>query len=603
MSKTTHSVARAARRALRQDLEDRELVYSAVTKDGIHAPTTDSFVNFAAKLGIGADNQMSGSTYGFNPITRNRTLLEWMYRGSWVCGAAVDSVADDMTRAGIEIKSKVDPEAIERMEDAAIDLDLWGKLNEAIKWGRLYGGSIAVLVIDGQDPRTPLDVRTIRPGQFKGIATFDRWMLDPTLEDLVTEYNTMTGTPRYYRVQQNAPYMQGKAIHYSRVVLRSGGVKLPYQQALVENLWDLSVIERIYDRLISFDAATTGAAQLVYKCYLRTLKVKDLREIAASGQNSRAMKGLVEYVNMMAKYQGIEGVTLVDGEDEYNTETHGAFTGLDAVLMQMGQQLSGGLQIPLTRLFGQSPAGLSATGESDMRNYYDSINAQQNKCLKVGVTRIYHCLARGLGIQLPDNFRIQFKSLWQLQDGERADIAGTLVTAVTAAKDAGLISDHVALKELRQSSEITGVFTNITDADIEAADRLISPPGLEEVLGQFGAGAQGNDQPTGSPGAAAAVYPGAEGGEPVQQPAPQAGPASGPDDQGSQPRRRLQLGAEGAAPAQPVRRRLGALGAGSGHEDARGRIAARLEDVAAAFPKAQQGDPRGTGQRPNWPNL
>lgn len=603
MSKTTHSVARAARRALRQDLEDRELVYSAVTKDGIHAPTTDSFVNFAAKLGIGADNQMSGSTYGFNPITRNRTLLEWMYRGSWVCGAAVDSVADDMTRAGIEIKSKVDPESIERMEDAAVDLDLWGKLNEAIKWGRLYGGSLAVLVIDGQDPRTPLDVRTIRPGQFKGIATFDRWMLDPTLEDLVTEYNTMTGTPRYYRVQQNAPYMQGKAIHYSRVVLRSGGVKLPYQQALVENLWDLSVIERIYDRLISFDAATTGAAQLVYKCYLRTLKVKDLREIAASGQQSRAMKGLVEYVNMMAKYQGIEGVTLVDGEDEYNTETHGAFTGLDSVLMQMGQQLSGGLQIPLTRLFGQSPAGLSATGESDMRNYYDSINAQQNKCLKVGVTRIYHCLARGLGIQLPDNFRIAFKSLWQLQEKERAEIAGTLVTAVTAAKDAGLISDHVAMKELRQSSEITGVFTNITDQDIEAADRLISPPGLDEVMGQFGAGAQGNEQPTGAPGAATPVHPGAQGGEPVQQPAPKAGPAGGPDGEGPQPRRRLQLGTEGAAPAQPVRRRLGALGAGSGHEDARGRIAARLEDVAAAFSPAKPGDSRGATQRPNWPDL
>lgn len=567
------SVVRHAERAASQDTKLRDQVVKAIGDSGTSAATMDSFVNFAAKLGIGADNQMSNAQYAFNPITRNRILLEWMYRGSWITGLAVDLVADDMTRAGIEVKSKLRPEDLERMEDKAADLDLWGKLNETIKWGRLYGGSIAVMMIDGQDPRTPLDTRTIRQGQFKGLAVFDRWMLEPSLEDLVTEFNQFTGTPRYYRVLSNAPYMQGKAIHYSRIVLRGGGIKLPYQQALIENLWDLSVVERVYDRLVAFDSATTGAAQLVYKCYLRTLKVKSLREIVAAGQNSQALNGIVAYVNMMSKYQGIEGVTMIDAEDEYQSEHHGAFSGLSDVMLQFGQQLSGALQIPLVRLFGQSPAGLNSSGESDVRTYYDNVNSQQNKVMKVGVTKLYQVLAISLGIQVPDNFRIAFRPLWQLTEEQRATITKTVVEAVSAAKEIGLISDYVAMSELRQISDITGIFTNIKDDDIEKADKFIEAPTLLEAMGDILAtpGGQNAQQPA-TQGSTTPLDFSPPSRRTLQLPAPVAGPAGGPNHQGLAPRRVLQLEPEATSNPDLVRRRPASLGGISGGANASGRF-------------------------------
>lgn len=569
------SVVRHAQRAVSQDTRLRDQAVQAIGQAGISAATADSFVNFAAKLGIGADNQMSSSQYAFNPITRNRILLEWMYRGSWITGLAVDLVADDMTRAGIEIKSKMQPQDLERLEDKAIDLDLWGKLNETIKWGRLYGGAIAVLMIDGQDPRSPLDMRTIKPGQFKGLAVFDRWMLEPSLEDLVTEFNQFTGTPRYYRVLSNAPYMQGKAIHYSRIVLRGGGVKLPYQQALIENLWDLSIVERVYDRLVAFDSATTGAAQLVYKCYLRTLKVDGLREIVAAGQSSQALTGLVAYVNMMSKYQGIEGVTLIDGKDEYSSEHHGAFSGLSDVMLQFGQQLSGALQIPLVRLFGQSPAGLNSTGESDVRTYYDNVNSQQNKVMKVGVTKLYQVLALSLGISVPDNFRINFRPLWQLTEEQRANITKTVVDAVAAAKELSIVSDYVAMSELRQISDITGIFTNITDDDIARADKFIEPPSLTEALGTMLAspGGQNAELPQSTtPGGATPLDVRTSGRRTLQLATPSAGQAGGPDHSGAAPRRFLQLESEATNNPELVRRRPAALGGISGGANASGRF-------------------------------
>lgn len=62
------------------------------------AQTGDSYQNFAARVGMGTQNQNSASQYGFSPISRNRVQLEFAYRSSWLAGQAVDTYADDMTR-------------------------------------------------------------------------------------------------------------------------------------------------------------------------------------------------------------------------------------------------------------------------------------------------------------------------------------------------------------------------------------------------------------------------------------------------------------------------------------------------------------------------
>ncbi len=428
--------------------------------------TIDSFVNFAHNLGVGADNALSTSTYGFNPITRNQTMLEWIHRGSWLGGVAVDAVADDMTRAGIELLGDIDPKDLAHIDETAVSLGIWNSINDSIKWSRLYGGALVVMLIDGQDMETPLRLNTIRKDQFRGLLSLDRWMVEPSLNDLVTDFGPELGNPKYYRVNQASPALSGMKIHHTRCI-RLEGIRLPYRQRMIENLWGLSVIERLYDRMIAFDSASTGAAQLVYKSYIRTMKIKDLREVVAAG--GEAVAGLTKYVDMMRRFQGVEGMTLIDSEDEFGSETHSAFSGLSDALQQFGQQISGALQIPLVRLFGQSPAGFS-TGETDLRNYYDTVNQQQVKQLKVGVTKIYRALAASEGIVLPEGTKLAFKSLWQLNDTEKAGIAETVARAVSSVETGGIIDRATSLKELHQSSSVTGIFTNITTEMIKEAE-------------------------------------------------------------------------------------------------------------------------------------
>lgn len=451
--------------------------------DAARAKARDSFVNFAQKMGVGADNPLSTAGYGFNPITRIRTMLEWIHRGSWLGGVAVDLVADDMTRGGIDSLDELDAKDWATIESSMVELGCWAGINSNIKWGRLYGGSVGILLVEGQDPSTPLRVESIGKDQFKGILTLDRWMVDPSLNNLVSELGPHLGMPKFYKVFTDAPALRGANIHYSRII-RAEGIELPYNQRLAENLWSESVLERIYDRMVAFDSATTGAAQLVYKAHVRTYAIDQLRDIIAAG--GPPLEGLIRYVEMMRRFQSVEGMTLIDSKDKMETMTATAFSGLSDALMQFGQQLSGALQIPLVRLFGQSPAGLSATGESDLRMYYDNIKKDQIKGLKVPVTTVVIAVARSKQITLPQGFGIDFRSLWQLSDKEKAEIAEITGRAVGDAEEKGLISQKTGMEELKKSSRITGIFGAIEEADINAAETTLPPAG-ENALPEEGA--------------------------------------------------------------------------------------------------------------------
>ncbi|MBB3808767.1 DUF1073 domain-containing protein [Pseudochelatococcus contaminans] len=465
--------------------------------------TTDSFQNVAAKLGIGTNNIASGGTYAQNAITRQRAQLEWMYRGSWIVGQAVDCVAEDMTRAGIDITSSISPEDIDVVQAGFEKRAIWQALNDTIKWSRLYGGAIAVILVEGQDVSTPLRVETVSRGQFKGLLVLDRWTVVPALDDVIEDYGPDLGRPKYYDVMISAPALRGKRVHYSRVI-RMEGVDLPYWQRVAEYGWGLSIVERLYDRLLAFDSSTQGVAQLVYKAHLRTVSVDGLREIlAAGGPGEQALTRMFEMVRLM---QSNEGLTLLDAKDNFQAHSY-TFSGLSDVLLQFAQQISGALQIPLVRLFGQSPAGLNATGDADIRNYYDMIAQQQEAKLRAGIVKLLALIYRSdIGNSPPKDMNFKFNSLWQMSETERATIAVGVTGAVVQAADAGLVSRATALKELKQSADVSGVWDNITGEDIAEAenDPLPREGGYEDVPALPGpdAAEAGDDAGDYRPGAA-----------------------------------------------------------------------------------------------------
>lgn len=454
----------------------------------------DGIQNFVSRVGLNNNNNLSASFYAFNLITKNRIALEAAYRGSWFVGQVIDCMAEDMTRAGITIQTgekDFDGKVIQR---EMVNLQIWNSLKNSISWGRLYGGAISVLQIDGQDLSSPLRPDTVSKGQFKGIVTYDRWMLNPTLNHLIDTGPDM-GLPEYYQLV-NDPRMTQPGfntatgeltVHHSRII-RHIGIQLPYFQAIVEMMWGESELERMWDRMITYDTATMSAANLIERASNRVISVENLREVLAAGGKPQA--NLEQWFAMIREFQTNEGLTIIDKNDDFQAYNY-TFSGLDNLLLQFGQQLSGASGIPLVRLFGQSPAGLSATGDSDIRMYYDKVNSKQNADLRGGMNKILSVLWPSVfGVPVPDDMHFDFVPLWQMSALDKSTVAKTNTETILGAYDSGVITAERALEEMRDASGESGLFSNITDADIaEAKKNALENPPL----------AEGEEPPSGEP--------------------------------------------------------------------------------------------------------
>ncbi|MDR1021165.1 MAG: DUF1073 domain-containing protein [Synergistaceae bacterium] len=463
------------------------------------AHVSDGFKNIAARVGVGTDNPATGPLAGrayskTSHLSSRRNELDSMFRESWVVNKAIVVVAEDMTKRGIEIQAGWDADKLTRFRRQFVRLKIWYALQSAIQWSRLYGGSAALLMINGQDLSTPLSLDSIAPGQFKGLRVYDRWTLYPDLGTEIKEYGPEYGKPEYYTVN-SGERDNGQRVHHSRLLLFTG-LELPPLEAQQEMGWGASMVEAIYDRLVSFDSTTLGASQLVYRAYLRTIKISGFRKILAEGGPAEA--ALIKQMDFIRLMQVNEGLTLLDGEDEFQSAQY-AFSGLNDVLLSFGEQIAGATGIPLVRLFGQSPAGLNSTGESDLRTYYDTIKATQETDLRHPVLTICEALARSMfGEKLPEDFWFEFAPLWDLSDSEKGTIASQDTASVIAAYDSGLVSRDTALKELKASSAITGRWDKIEDADIEEAEG--EPPSSELVSSEAAApllGAEPAAEPAG----------------------------------------------------------------------------------------------------------
>lgn len=385
-------------------------------------------------------------------LSRNQALLEDLYRKSWLCSKVVDSYAEDMTRGGIKITGLA-PAENAQLQKYITTLGIWSSLSDLIKWARLYGGAVGYLDIEGQDPSTPLNIQTVTAGQFRGIKVFDRFRANPELTAGMDE------NPEYYRL---GPFLD--MVHSSRII-KFIGVKLPYNLAQANNFWGDSVLERLFEVITRRDKALDNSVRLTGLSLLRTVKIDGLRQILSSG--GLAQQNLVKMFDRMKEVQELLGITLLDNSDTFQTDTF-TFTGLQELLNSFDQDLAGAADIPMTRLYGQSPSGFS-TGDSDLQTYYDKIASQQESMLREPLTKIlmlcYNSMTGTIFQQ--DVIDFDFVSVWQPNEiADRQQIVNE-VNAIITANEKGLISDRISMIELRERGKRYGLFSSITDEDID----------------------------------------------------------------------------------------------------------------------------------------
>lgn len=437
---------------------------------------TDGYSNPIARLGLDQPNVLSASRYTFNNVTQDQVLLRSLYRSCWLARKIIDMPAEDMTRSWYKLKSQVSPDHIDQLKALEMRHSIKQEITTGIKWARLFGGAGALMVLKGQDDllEQPLDMSLIMPGDFRGLIVVDRWNLQPD-GDLVSDMDDPDfGLPEYYMISVGAWRTTFVKIHHSRII-RFPGRQLPADDEVMEQYWGASEFEHIFEELNKRNATSANIAQLIFQANLRVWKNENVGELigtSSTDQLSRSYKAIADMNRLATSF----GIQLIGKNDTYETHQY-TFSGLSDVYETFMMDISGAAEMPATKLFGRAPQGMNSTGESDLTNYYETNSQRQETQLRPALERLLPVMCMSLWGAIPDDMTIDFEPARPLSGQERADIGQKATTTIQGVFTAGIISQKIALQELRESGRTLGLWTHITDEDIKMADAMLPAAG------------------------------------------------------------------------------------------------------------------------------
>ena len=395
---------------------------------------TDGWSNVLTGLGQ-AQDPIRANQYLRAPMLARETL-DSVFAGDGLGRRIVEMPAEEAVRPWITIDG----------DEGASVLDILEALGtrhcalDAYVWARLYGGSVIITLLDdGLDLDQPVNPRGIEA--VIGHRVYDR---HEVYRDPGVAANTMQrGIPvsRYYDPEYySVSPVDGEPFraHRSRLSIL-GGKRLPSRLRTANLGWDASVLQGVHDRLAAV-GTTYGYAQNIMRDFVQgVLAVKGLGEMVEFREAE--VKRRLELLDMS---RSVVNMLLLDADGEQYTRISAQVGGLSDLLDRFNSSLAAAAGIPVTKLFGTSPGGLNATGDADIRNYYDALDADRQRVLGAAlesiVRDIYRSRSGPTGGREPDAWSIRWNPLWQIDDTAAAALRLTIAQSDAIYLDRGVLA-------------------------------------------------------------------------------------------------------------------------------------------------------------------
>ena len=395
----------------------------------------DGYSNAAAFLGDDSPLLSSG-TYRRSGLTSNTELLTVTYRENWLAKRIIDMPCEDMTRAWYSLSTSLPEEDLRGLKKLEAFHSVKQEMTNALRWARLYGGSLALMVIRGEENilDQPLDPDMLLPDCFQGLLVLDRAQgVEPSMELVSDLEDPDFGLPEYYTVDLDLEDLHCVKIHHSRV-LRFTGRELPRSETVAENYWGASELEHIWEELQKRSATGANIAQLVFQANITTLRMGKFGEHMAFG-SERQQQAILQTIENENRMRTSYGLQLLSAEDAMETHSY-SFGGLSEIYEQ-------------------------STGEADLRNYYDMIAQMQERMLRPALEKLLPVMAISCWGYVPEDLEIVFEPVMTTSPAERAELVQKLSSDVIEAFKCGLLDRDEAREELKARGEELGVYTKV----------------------------------------------------------------------------------------------------------------------------------------------
>lgn len=410
------------------------------------ARTQYGFVNPVSGAGTSLDKN---STSFFQPtLLYSKNFHETIYAESWAAKKFVDIPVDDMFVKWRQF-SNMDNRNIKLVERAETTFDIPGKLSQALKSGTLYGTGLFVILTKEAPPDKPLIMSRLRPGDLANIITVDRF--DATVSGINNNpFSVNYSKPEFYSInlKRGATFK----VHHSRVI-RFDGIKPTSDNSwqVYDQDWGIASIIPVITEIFQDSNVSKGVSHLVNEASIPVQKIDGFEDaLSGDGDEMPLADRMAETTALRSIYRTL----FMDAADTF--ERHDVtFAGLHQILDRNAVRLAAAASIPVTRFWGKSAVGMSATGEGDARDYALQVESDQNNKLPVPLSRIDAVLERHLG--LSENIDYEFVSILDSSEAEKTDIFVKKSQAVVPLVNAGIIDEDEA-REILDGDQIAGTF-------------------------------------------------------------------------------------------------------------------------------------------------
>ena len=349
------------------------------------------------------------------PSLSDRDIVE-LLRGDDLAANIVEFPVDEAMRQGFSIKVKEEGQAAQRLKEQVEDE--WGRLKLLDKvrdwgvFGRGYGG--AGLFVGLRDGRQEEPVNENARQRVDILQVFerrellpDRWYDDPLQPKF--------GEPESYLLsaQRNAASAQMR-VHESRIVKLKGVIVSTTPQSQNHG-WGDSVLLRAWDAIRDYNLAAHASAMLIRDFSQAVFQIENLHQLIAENRWDAVKKRL----EAMAYARSAMNAVVMDTSESFD-RVQTPVSGLPEMLDRQMQRVASAAGRSVTSLFGRSPAGLSATGESDTRHDYDLVQSVREKSIIPAIERVTELIIGSL-TRSPPEWEIEAPPLWQPSEKERAE--------------------------------------------------------------------------------------------------------------------------------------------------------------------------------------
>lgn len=438
---------------------------------------TDGYSNEVTGLGHRTRDKALFSTFERN-CTLSEETLQAMYTNDGIVRRICDLIPQEAMRQGFEIKAGRDNQSafkqVKSIEKELTKLQASEKIKEAMIWARVYGGAAVYMGInDGKAESAPVDFERIKELNF--LTVLDKRDLVPSTyydDPLSPKFNE----PKTYKVVAVGRGSTSHSnfnveIHESRLLVFEGTMT-PKREKNRNYGWANSYIQSIEPALKQYQITIQSIAHLTQDSAQGIFKIMGYSDMVSAAETASAPWLRMQELDW--NRSNARAIVLDAGSEEFQRDNV-SFGSLPEVLDRMQLNLAAYTGIPLTFLMGQSPSGLNATGDSDIRIFYDSVKALQIAQVLPKLDRLVKIMMLAklgpTGGREVKDWRVEFNALWQPTDKEKAETRRLQAEADKIYLEAGVLTaDEVA--NSRFGDGAYSLDTNITN---EKRQPLVDP--------------------------------------------------------------------------------------------------------------------------------